>query len=61
MVLIGYCNVVVLVNVDREETVSRIELDANVFVYKSLSVRNMFGIYSAIIITKLMNWANSLS
>jgi hypothetical protein len=58
MVLVGYLNVVVLVNVEKEETVSRVALDPDVLILKSLPVINMFGMFSAVILTKHINCPN---
>lgn len=58
MVLVGYLNVVVLVNVEREEAVARVVLDRNAFIVKSIAINNMFGMFSAVILTKTFNSPN---
>ncbi len=58
MVLVGYLNVVVLVNVEREEVVARVGLDRNAFIVKSITINNMFGMFSAVILTKTFNSPN---
>ncbi len=58
MVLVGYLNVVGLVNVEREEAVARVVLDHNVCIAKSIAINNMFGMFSAVILTKTFNSLN---